>query len=64
MARTRTTTTVQATVKAARRIAREEDRAAGILGKRRKAGQMDGPTKAKASRNACRARHNRGGWQD
>lgn len=49
---------------AARRAGREEDRAAGRLGKRRKAGEMDGLTKAKASRNACRGKHNRGGWRD
>lgn len=64
MAKRTTTTNVEDHLKAMRRAAREEERAAGTLGKRRKAGQMDGPTKAKASKNACRKRHNRGGWSE
>lgn len=37
-----------------RRQAREEERAAGILGHRRKSGEMGGLTKAGASREGCR----------
>lgn len=56
------TTNVQDHVKSARRAAREADRAAGVLGHRRKSGEMAGATKAKASRDACRPKHNRQGW--
>lgn len=58
-----TTSNVSDHVKSMRRVAREEEREAGTLGKRRKAGQMSGPTKAKNARNACRKKHNRGGWE-
>lgn len=64
MAKHRTTTNVEDHVIAMRRSAREAEREAGTLGKRRKAGQMAGPTRAKASRDACRSKHNRGGWRD
>lgn len=64
MSKRRTTTNVEDHVKAMRRAAREADREAGRLGKRRKAGEMDGPTKAKASKHACRKKHNRGGWSE
>jgi hypothetical protein len=65
MAKRRTTLTPEReAILAARRAAREADREAGLLGKRRKAGQMAGPTKANASKNACRSKHNRGGWRD
>ena len=63
MSKRRTTTNTEDHVKAMRRAAREEDRAAGRLGRRRKAGEMAGPTKAGKSRDACRPKHNRGGWE-
>lgn len=63
MSKRRTTTNVEDHVKSMRRAAREAEREAGTLGKRRKAGEMDGPTKAKASRDACRRKHNRKGWE-
>lgn len=49
------TTTINEHVKAARRVDREARKAHDpYFGKRRKAGEHDGPTKAKASRDACR----------
>lgn len=64
MSKRTATTNVTDHVKSARRAGREADREAGLLGKRRKAGEMAGPTKARASATACRRKHNRGGWSE
>jgi hypothetical protein len=45
---------IEEQIKIMRRQAREEERAAGILGHRRKSGEMGGLTKAGASREGCR----------